>query len=417
MDLASLGALRRTPGYPAFYSAATLARLADDMFSVATVLLVLDRTGSAALAGVTLACVTLPSVVTGPFLGAWLDLRGRRRRLMAADQTIATICLVAIALCAGHAPDFVLPVIGLLMGLTWPLSFGGFTSLIPVIVPQRLLPPANALEATSFNVALIAGPALAGAISGFWDPAGALAVEAVLTLVAGGLIFVVPRMDGVIPGRQAGEPRRSLVGVAADGLRQLAAVPALRAVTLTGALGLGGIGLLSVGFPFFAAESLGGDPSDAGYLWMAFAIGSATGAVALVRLQERFAPHRVMLVAVGTFGLLMLLWPLAGSLPVAMLVIALAGLADGPGLAATFAVRQQWAPPELLGQIFTTAVSLKVGAFALGAAAAGPVVEGVGAEGAILIAAGMQLLAVAAGWLAMKAPAGVRDAVASETAT
>ena len=57
----------------------------------------------------------------------------------------------------------------------------------------------------------------------------------------------------------------------------------------------------------------------------------------------------------------MLTWPLASSLPVALALIALGGFADGPGLAATFGARQRWTPRELLGQIFTTAASLKVG--------------------------------------------------------
>lgn len=40
------------PGYLRFLGAATFARIADEMFSVGVVLLVLERTGSAALAGV-----------------------------------------------------------------------------------------------------------------------------------------------------------------------------------------------------------------------------------------------------------------------------------------------------------------------------------------------------------------------------
>ena len=60
--------------------------------------------------------------------------------------------------------------VALVAGITWPLSFGGFTSLIPVIVPDKLLAQANALEATSFNLAIIAGPALAGTISAISGP-------------------------------------------------------------------------------------------------------------------------------------------------------------------------------------------------------------------------------------------------------
>src|SRR2546423_13145188 len=96
-------------------------------------------------------------------------------------------------------------------------------------------------------------------------------------------------------------------------------------------------------------------------------------------------------------GILMVRWRLAESLPVALVLIGVASVADGPGLAATFAVRQDWAPRDLQGQIFTTAAGLKVGAFALGAAVAGPLVTGIGSGGAIIAPAGPDLVGVAVG--------------------
>src|SRR5258705_9034285 len=105
MSAAALGHLRREPGYPLFWATATVTRLADEMMSVGVVLLVLERTGSAALAGATVAAVTLPSIVTGPLLGAWLDRTSSRRRLMMLDQVLAALSLVSIALLAGNAPN------------------------------------------------------------------------------------------------------------------------------------------------------------------------------------------------------------------------------------------------------------------------------------------------------------------------
>jgi len=110
--------LRRQPGYSAFLGAATLARVADEMFSVGVVLLVLERTDSAALAGATVAAVTLPSLVTGPLLGAWLDLTGRRRMLMVIDQLTISASLVGILALAGNAPAALLPCAALVAGLT-----------------------------------------------------------------------------------------------------------------------------------------------------------------------------------------------------------------------------------------------------------------------------------------------------------
>src|SRR3954465_8104567 len=86
------------PGYLRFVAAATFSRTADEMFSVGVVLLVLERTGSAALAGALVAAITFPSLVTAPLLGAWLDLRGRRKALMTIDQLIGATAIAAIAL-------------------------------------------------------------------------------------------------------------------------------------------------------------------------------------------------------------------------------------------------------------------------------------------------------------------------------
>ena len=92
-----------------------------------------------------------------------------------------------------------------------------------------------------------------------------------------------------------------------------------------------------------------------------------------------------------------------------LFVVALAGVADGPGLAATFATRQRYVPADLMGQVFTTAAGLKVGSFSLGSAAAGPVVLAAGSAGALLIAAGMQFVAAGVGLVLMRTSSDQRE--------
>jgi predicted MFS family arabinose efflux permease len=399
MDRVSIRHLRSQPGYSRFLAAATLARVADEMFSVGVVLLVLDRTDSPSLAGATIAAVTLPSLVSGPLLGAWMDLTGRRRSLMVFDQLAISASVLGILLLAGHIPPATLPLVSLLAGVTYPLSFGGFTSLIPVLVPERLLTPANAIEASSFNFALVIGPALAGTLSAALGPGAPLIVEIALSLAALGVILTIPNLDRGGRAERAGE---SVLGVARSGLRLIADVPELMGVTAAGMLGLSGLGLLTVTFPLFAVEHLDAHRSAAGYLWAAFALGSMLGALALVRLQHRWRPETIVVGALAVFGALMLLWPIQVALPGMLAVVALAGVADGPGLAATFAARQRYVPRELLGQVFTTAAGLKVGAFSLGSAVAGPVVIAAGSSGALLVAAGVQFAAAALGLALMR---------------
>lgn len=402
MAEASYTRLAREPGYVRFVAAATMARTADEMFSVGIVLLTLERTGSAALAGSLVGAITLPSLVTGPLLGAWLDLRGRRRALMMLDQVLAGSVILFLAVAIGHVPAFVVVLVALVGGLTWPLSFGGFTSLIPAIVSDDLLPRANALEATSLNIGLILGPLLAGTIAALAGPQTAVLTEAALTFATLALLLTFHALD-TGPRRQAA----SLMEVVRDGLGALLRTPALRGTTIAGMLSLFGLGTLAVGFPFFCSQHLGVEQSAAGALWAAFAVGSTVGALALVGSQRRFPPQRIVLMSLVAFFVLMLPWPLATSLPVALLLVGIAALADGPALSATFAVRQDFAPADLQGQIFTTAAGMKVGSFALGSALGGQLVTQLGSADTLLFAACAQLVAAGAGWAAGRERASV----------
>ena len=386
------GGLPAQPGYPAFLLAATLARLATEMFPVAAVLLVLDRTGRPGLAGAVVAATTLPAVVTGPVLGAWLDRTPRRRVALASNQVLLAICLLGILAAAGRAPGWVLVLLATLAGVTGPLATGGYTSMIPLLVPERLLARANALEAASFNTAAIAGPAVAGVVAATAGPAGAVLAEAALAGLALPAIARLPRI-----GVPAGEDPAPLATAIRQGLGHLARTPVLRGVTVATAVGLGGSGLLTLAMPFWA-ERLGAGRAGAGYLFAALEAGAIAGALTAARPLASWPPQRVVLAGLGLFGLVVAAWPLAPSFGAALGLVAVAGMVEGPAFAATFATRQRWSPPALRGQIFTTAASLKLGMFAIGSAVAGPAL-GVAGVGGILVTAGaVQLLGMVLGF-------------------
>jgi MFS family permease len=387
------GGLPAQPGYPAFLLAATLARLASEMFPVAAVLLVLDRTGRPGLAGAVVAATTLPAVVTGPVLGAWLDRTPRRRVALASNQVLLAVSLLGILAAAGRTPGWALVLLATLAGVTGPLATGGYTSMIPLLVPERLLARANALEAASFNTAAIAGPAVAGAVAATGGPAMAVLAEAALAGLALPAIARLPRI-----GVPAGDDPAPLAAAIRQGLAHLARTPVLRGVTVATAVGLGGSGLLTLAMPFWA-ERLGAGRAGAGYLFAALEAGAIAGALAAARPAASWPPQRVVLAGLGLFGLVVVAWPLAPSFGAALGLVAVAGMVEGPAFAATFATRQRWSPPALRGQIFTTAASLKLGMFAIGSALAGPAL-GVAGVGGLLVAAGaVQLLGVVLGFV------------------
>ena len=253
-----------------------------------------------------------------------------------------------------------------------------------------MLPVANTYEAASFNVATVIGPLAAGIVVG---TAGTLA--AMLALVAVKLA-ALPLFAGAACA-EARTPAWRAPACPRRGVRVVVDSAPLRAVTVAGAIALAGRGLLVVAFPVFALVRIGTDEAFAGFLWAAFAIGSIVGLAALSRVQARYRPESLTLVATAAAGVAMLLWPLPDSPALALVAVAAAGALYGPVLAATFAVRQREVPAELRGQVFTTAASLKTGCFALGAAVSGPTVVAWGPAAALLAAAGAQLAAALVG--------------------
>jgi MFS family permease len=400
MDRAAITALRQSRGYPQFLTAATVARLADEMFAIGVVLLILDRTDSPALAGVTVAAATLPSVVSGPVIGAWLDRTGRRSLIYKVDRLLLCAVLLGILAAAGDAPHFVLPLLAFITGLTLPVTFTGFTSMIPLMVEQDLLPHANAVEAASQNIALIGGPALAGLLAAAAGPPAALVGEIALTLVALVLILRIPDLNRGASAQPA--PLRTVI---ARGLRHIAHEPILRVVSVAGAINNVGWGMLVVVFPLWAVD-LGASSSASGALWSTFALGSLIGALGLSRFQARYPQDRVVFTCMFALAVGMLTWRLAGALPVALALVGLTAVVEGPIMAAVFSLRQQRTPGELQAQVMGTLGSVQIAAFSIGSAIGGPVVVALGARPTILAVA-VAILAAATMGAAVRAAAAV----------
>jgi MFS family permease len=389
--------LRRSPGLVTLFSASTTARLANESARVSMVLLVLARTSSPALAGAVVGASTIPSLVTGPLLGAWLDRTPHRRRAFAANQLLLIVSLAGLLLATGHAPSYVVVLLGLLMGLTSPVLTGGFTGLIAPLVPAALLRRAYGAEATSYNVAGVAGPALAGAVTAALGADAAVVSTAVLSLLALAAVLRVPMPPPAVDAEAPGLGRTVL-----GGLRHLALTPPLRSVTLTTTLSMGGIGALPVVFPLLA-EDLGVHASASGYLFSTFAVGAVVGSLTVASRSPRMGPMRMAFLGVAGLGVAFTAAAAAPTLGVALACIFAAGALEGPVLASTLTVRELHSPDWMRTQVVTTGASLKFGAYAVGSAVAGWLVASHGARAGLLMVAGFQVAGIALGFLGRRA--------------
>jgi MFS family permease len=388
--------LWRSRGLISLFGASTTARLANESARIAMVLLVLERTRSPALAGAVVGASTLPSLVTGPLLGAWLDRTPHRRRAFAGNQVLLLVSMGGLLLATGHAPSYAVVLLGLLAGLTTPVLTGGFTGLIAPLVPAGLLRRAYGAEATSYNVAGVVGPALAGAVTAALGASWAIGAAAALSVAALAAVLRVPMPAPVVDPSAPGLVRTVLVG-----LRHLATTPPLRAVTVTTTLSMGGIGALPVVFPLLA-EDLGAHAAASGYLFSTFAIGALLGSVTMASRSPRTGPIRVSFLGVAGLAVVFAAASWAPTLPVELVCIFVAGALEGPVLASTLTVRELHSPDWMRTQVVTTGASLKFGAYAFGSGLAGWVVAGHGPRAGLLMVAAFQVAGIGAGMLARR---------------
>jgi MFS family permease len=267
---------------------------------------------------------------------------------------------------------------------------GGFSGLIPTVVPEPVLPRAYGAEAVSYNIAGIAGPALAGAVAGTFGASWSIGATAVVALVSFVVVAKVP-IETVTAG--LGQPLRASLRA---GMSLLWRQRPLRSVTVATTVGQGWFGLMVVAFPLLAHD-LGHARAAGGLLFSVFAVGALVGSMLYTRIAGRWAEEPLAMVAFVLFAVALAGIAVAPNLVLAVAAAGASGLFDGPLLAATLNLRQRLSPEALRTQVFTTAASMKIGAFAIGSALAGPAADAVGARGMLGLVAGGQIVAVLAG--------------------
>jgi MFS family permease len=350
------------PRYPAFVLTVSLSRTSAFMFNTAGVLLVLTQTGSAALAGATTAAAVLPGAFTGPVMGAWIDVVRRKRVLMVLDQLVSVVALLAIVALAGHAPGWTVVAASACIGITRPFTSGSFFTAMAEIAGSELLDHASAIEATSQNLAVVLGPALAGVLVGVIGAPATIELQAALTVVVAGLVAVNPALDAASP-----EAGHTVSHALRTGLRALISERTLLRTTCSSGLAAFGWGLMLVGFPLYAVQTLHSPAHTSGYLWAAVAVGSIAGTF----VARRPPSLRRVGGSYAVLGLSALLWPLAGTLTVGIVLIALTGLLEGPAYSGSIALRQRYAPPAVRAQVITTVSSVTGLTIAAGSALGG----------------------------------------------
>jgi MFS family permease len=372
-----------------YLAGAVAARAGDEMSGPALMLAGFALAGSTIDASSLLAGITISAAVGGPVLGTLLDRAGRPGRLLAVALVLYAAGLGMILVGLGRMPFAVIILIAVLTGLLGPALSGGWTAQLPRVVPGYPLPRANTLDAMTFSVASLAGPALAGGVAEALGAPTAVVVSAGLIALALPAAWMLPARPGPAPGART----TSVISDLAAGMRVIVGRQALARATLTSVVSCIAHGMLTACIPLLGERVLGGAGRGAVLLSCA-AISALVANAVLARFPRSAAPDTIIWASalVQAAALALATW----RQPVVLIVaVPIAGIGEGPQLAALFAIRHREAPEHLRAQIFTTGASLKVTGFALGAAVAGPVVTR-SLPGALALAASAAVLAALA---------------------
>ncbi|MFB8034680.1 MFS transporter [Streptomyces sp. NPDC056004] len=224
-------------------------------------------------------------------LGAWVDQRARKRRLMIlADLARAAVLL---SLPAAYLLDAVtlgqLYVVALLTGAAGVLFNTAWPPFFVSLVPRASYVDAHSKLSAARSASYVAGPAIGGPLVQLLTAPVAIVVDALTFLVSAVLISRVP-VDEPPPAATAAS---SLLRRARDGLAFVARHPVLRAglgcaATVNFFTFVAGSGL----FVLFADRSLGLSATVIGIAFGTGATGSLLGAVLAPRISRRFGVGR-----------------------------------------------------------------------------------------------------------------------------
>jgi hypothetical protein len=218
-------------------------------------------------------------------------------------------------------------------------------SFVPLLVPEVHLPRAVAISSTSFQAAVILGPAVGGALMIAGPTAAYLASGGLFLLSAASVALI--RAPARVPQRNEGEStlKRVLAGVAFLQRSRLvfgAVSLDLFAVLLGGATAL---------LPVFARDILMVGPLGLGVLRAAPAVGALVVNLWLVVSPPRRYNGAWLFASIAAFGLSTLLFAATSNFWVALAALALIGGTDMVSVYLRSALVPLATPREVLGRV------------------------------------------------------------------
>jgi MFS family permease len=360
------------------------------LYAAATIIYILDATGSAAWVGVAAVARLLPYVLFEPFGGAIADRYDRRKVMIVCDLARAGLMCVMAVVAISTSTVAVVVVIALTFvnnTLTSPY-YPCVMAVTPSIVPERDLAAANALSGTIDNFALAFGPALSAVLLLLGPPPLAIALNGVTFLVSA-LLVARMRTRGRVGEVETESSLLERIGHGATAIK--GSSEAILLIGLAFAFGLT-FGQEVVLYGPLAEDSLGLGIDATGLLFAAPGIGGLLVAALAARLAAR--SHTAGVLALSTFlgGIPLTLIAFIHDPVVAFALLVFEGAAVIVSDVVTTTTLQRVVPNDKVGSAFGILGGVSVIGMVLGSLLAPLMIEVFGLSVATAFAGGVLLV-------------------------
>lgn len=369
------------PNYRLWFVGTTIANTGTWMLRTAMSWLVLtELTANDAIAvGLVVALQFGPALIFSPMAGALADQSDRRRLLMVTQGFAGlSALLLGLLVLSGSAELWQVFVFAAITGSVAAFDSPARQTYVSDMVPPKDLPNAVGLNSTSFNIARLIGPAVAG-----------LAIAAIGTgwvFVVTGLLFsgtvgalMLQRVADLNP---VPRPKRTKHMVR-DGLAYVRSrsdiVIIMVVVGVTSALGLN----FAITSAVMATEAFGKEAGEYGIIGSVTAIGSLTGA--LLAARRRHPRVRLVVISAFAFGVTTILSAVAPTFELYLAASALVGLSTLTMLTSANATIQTSTDPQMRGRVMSLYMMVLLGTTPLGAPLVGWIANEFGARWSVAV--------------------------------
>jgi MFS family permease len=292
----------------------------------------------------------LPQLVFSLIGGVAAD-RINKRVVVVVSQCVmfVTVLITAVLIQAGVIELWMLFLMSLVTGTVFAFYIPSRQAWIPEMVGQDKLMNAVALNSSAFTAMSIIGPGIAGVLIAIplIDVQGTYLLMAALYAITVFMLLRIPASTTPAVTSETPHPLRAM----RDGLGYVRRHPVLPVLLLMGfvpiVLGMPYRQL----FPVFAEDVYGVGPVGLGLMGVAAGIGALAGALGVASLRNGSKRSMIQLVGGLGFGVSLIIFALAPSLPIALVVLVVVGVTSNGYWALNSTMVLGNSAPEYYGRV------------------------------------------------------------------